>query len=335
MTAPSPSNTDSSKPIETVTATDANKAKAPSSDTPEYVAVILCGSAGARMFPLSAEPSSSVESFHDDDFSQDDVDMDEDKSTDDASDTKGVDEKSKDGEDTEGEYRPKHLLPVAGIPILHRLLFNVQHAGFEQCVIACSSLDKGVTLASLKNMKYNHCVCTTKEEKPEDAYTNAGKVTLYLEPPSSKPSQGSSSKHNNQTSPLKLQITVMGLPSTCEGSCDALHYVAKHQLNQHPLSHVLVMPSDLILDAVTDTADIASKNSDVLGSMVDTHRTGYGTKNVAVTMLLSNVGDEDDQGLPLKESAKVRKPVSKSFKRNIKYDSQSNIHYLCYVMYWI
>ena len=231
--------------------------------SPEYIAVILCGTAGARMFPLSVEQFSSLDDFYDKNPSDSDADDDNDN----EKNEKDLDEKELNKEATkeevEDEYRPKYLLPVAGIPILHRLLFNVQHAGFEKCIIACSAMDKRVTLTSVER------ICT-----PLDVtnYSETGKATLVLK---SKPeNKVQFTKQSTKTSPSGMNITLLDLPSNCDGSCIVLQYVAKQALVDHPLSHVVVMPSDLILDNSN-----ANKNSDVLGSLVGTHRRGYEDKN--------------------------------------------------------
>ena len=267
--------------------------------SPEYIAVVLCGTAGARMFPLSEEPSSSIDDLYnseDEDSINQPTNDDEDKDT--VEKDKSVNDK----------YKPKYLLPVTGLPVLHRLLLNIYHSGFEQCIIACSALDNGLTLTSIqninqsiefknnsKNSKSQSLICSPVQVSD---YSSTSKATLKLHLLTNV--TGAKQVSSNMSLP-ELNITLLDLPSTCEGSYDALNHIAKVELTKYPTSHVVVMPSDLILD----NCDSMNSN-DVLGSLVGAHRKGNQETNVAVTMLLSNVGDEDDQGLPLKESAKVR-----------------------------
>jgi len=196
-----------------------------SSSSPEFVAVILCGTSGARMYPLSTEPSPD--------------------------------------DDEENGYRPKHLLPIAGVPILVRSLLHVQRSGFRRCVVAVSAFDKGSTLSVLK----------------EDPLLQLSNVVTI----------GTITK---ATLPNNTSLFVFDLPSDCEGSVDALLDVVAaggtddgtSLIYQH--SHVVVMPSDLVLET----------DDDHLGALADTHRRGVSRRTVALTALLADVGDEDEQG---------------------------------------
>jgi len=100
-----------------------------------------------------------------------------------------------------------------------------------------------------------------------------------------------------------------------------------------PTSHIMILPADLIL-----YGHLNNKNDDALGSLADAHRMGCHTNHnsnihhhpiminnrhphsnnnthqpkqqsspSAVTMLLTDVSEYDDNGLPLKESHKARK----------------------------
>jgi len=281
MTAPSTTNSTNNSSLESPSI---------SSSSPEYVAVILCGTAGARMFPLSAEPSDldEFEIDSDDEFVQ----------VQDTPSDANIDD-NVDANDEKEAYKPKFLLPVAGMPILHRLLFHLLHARFQKCVIACSHLDKGLTLESIQS---NPNVTSIKT----DVYKETGQAILQLQfHPDSKLK---STKTKSNPTFNTMHLTILDLPPTCEGSCDALQYICKNQLAHHPTSHVVVLPSDLILDDATNgLRQKENKEGDILTSLVNTHRQGYEESNVAVTMLMSDVGDEDEQGLPLKESAKQKK----------------------------
>jgi len=86
-----------------------------------------------------------------------------------------------------------------------------------------------------------------------------------------------------------MTIRVQSLSSDCKGSADALR-----QVTIDPRSHAVVMPGDLVLEG-----------GGVLGLLADAHRCGGGA--VAATVLLSDVGEVDEKGVLIKESAKQKK----------------------------
>ena len=98
-----------------------------------------------------------------------------------------------------------------------------------------------------------------------------------------------------------MGVEVMVLPETCGGSADALRYLYSKKSEKELNSNIVVMPGDLIVEG-----------SGVFGWLVDAHRRNSmnGSKNYGVsacTMLLSDVGENDKDGVPLKESAKAKK----------------------------
>lgn len=176
---------------------------------PEFTAVILAATTGARLFPMTS------------------VDT------------------------------PKHTLPIAGVPVVLRLLQSVAASGFLQCVVTLAKNDSA-TLNLLK------------EELREPISHH---VFLFKE---------------------KMQVTIHVLPEECAGSAEALSQI--HDLIA-PDSHLVVLPGDLVVF-----------ESSVLAQLVDAHRQSNltGSIRTACTILLSDVGEQDEHGVPLKESSKVR-----------------------------
>jgi len=98
-----------------------------------------------------------------------------------------------------------------------------------------------------------------------------------------------------------MKIDVYELPGNSAGSADALRYL--HENHAASLEHIVVMPGDLVIEG-----------KGIFGWLVDAHRRRYsclmGTddEEVACTMLLSDVGETEEDGVtPMKESAKGKK----------------------------
>ena len=93
-----------------------------------------------------------------------------------------------------------------------------------------------------------------------------------------------------------LKITLHQLPEDCSGSVQALRDV-EDTFVFAPASHVVVIPGDLV---ITDKV--------VLEQLANMHRQGYmGPTKTACSVLLADVGEQDENGVPLKESAKAKK----------------------------
>jgi NDP-sugar pyrophosphorylase family protein len=94
-----------------------------------------------------------------------------------------------------------------------------------------------------------------------------------------------------------LSIEIFQLPDDCSGSMQALRCLEMNSMFS-PSSHIIVIPGDLVL---TDT--------EVLEKLANAHRNGnlQDDDKVGCTMLFSHVGEEDEHGIPLKESAKAKK----------------------------
>jgi CTP:molybdopterin cytidylyltransferase MocA len=175
---------------------------------PEFTAVILAATTGARLFPMTSPDA------------------------------------------------PKHLMPVAGVPCVVRLLHSVAASGFTNLVVALASSD--TTSMSI-----------LKEQVGED--------DMFCALP----------EHN-------MKVTLVSLSDDCAGSAEALRQV-NDVIPQ--TSNILVLPGDLV---VMETS--------VLQQLVHAHRQANlppHTMSTACTMLLANVGEQDEHGVPLKESSKV------------------------------
>jgi len=172
---------------------------------PEFTAIILAATTGARLFPMTSPET------------------------------------------------PKHTLPVAGVPVVLRLLHSVAASGFTQCVVALASIDK-ITQNLLK------------QQVGDDNVLNK----------------------------TNMKVTLHTLSDDCSGSAEALR-----QVNDviPPNSNLVVLPGDLV---VLETS--------VLTQLVNSHRQSNLPPNnmsTACTMLLADVGEQDENGIPLKESSKV------------------------------
>lgn len=173
-------------------------------NSPEFTAVILAATTGARLFPMTSPDT------------------------------------------------PKHLLPIAGVPVVVRLIHSLSASGFTQCIVALASSDKS-TVEILK-----------KEVDQEDMF------------------QG------------KMKVTLFSLSVNCSGSAEALRQVDDLVPQK---SNIVVLPGDLV---VMETS--------VLTQLVKAHRQSNLPPNnmsTAVTMILADVGEQDEHGVPLKESSKV------------------------------
>lgn len=92
-----------------------------------------------------------------------------------------------------------------------------------------------------------------------------------------------------------LWTTVCKLSAECIGSLEALRELKR--MGFIPAQNeLIVVPGDLVVFS-----------PDVMSKLTHSHRYGDSMdENVAATIALTNVGDEDEFGVPLKESAKVK-----------------------------
>ena len=114
----------------------------------------------------------------------------------------------------------------------------------------------------------------------------------------------------------KMQIRVVRLPEDCHGSADALRFLSSTDAENEnkkrrfipSTSHAVVMPADLILegDLITENPNTPN-NAGVIPTLIQQHcQWNASPTTSAVTMLLADVGAEDKEGTPLKESSKAK-----------------------------
>ena len=343
---------------------------------PEFSAVILAATPGSRLYPLTItgrdEFEKDVNFGHDDDDddngkvvannANDDEDDDDDfkrsiesneQQQQYSSSAPPVTKRKEEEKEVVTSYLPKHLLPLAGRPLIHHLIDKLIHAGMQHIIIAISSEDE-VTIPSLVEMSMSTSASSKSSSSSSSSSSTHG----------NKSTKGSNVVKKHQSLDMiscgNIVLKVVQLPSDCSGSADALRFIASVQLppndNHHQInptetnddhddnhhnddddedttnnrsknsiipsnSHVMVMTADLIPfgDLCTfhenNKENIKNTNNvlDTFGTLADVHRQNYRLGTIgeglplAMTLLLSDVGEMDENGLPLKESAKVRK----------------------------
>jgi len=258
---------------------------------PEFAAVVLAATWGARLYPLT---SSGVEEDTYDDFSDGDNSLNKQSNSDDDDSDKKEEGREIDANDEEKKYRPKHLLPLIGRSLLYHLILHLKKRKIELCIIAIGADDDNVTLSSLIDEMSSHGFSPQVTKLSSTGEDDDKIVRITLD---------------------KMSLVVAKLPTDCYGSADALRHLSDlvDEKNKAPIlpssSHVMIMPADLIL-----YGDLNGEG-DALGSLADAHRFGCQTVHQmpgqgppsAITMLLTDVGDFDDNGIPLKESSKAKK----------------------------
>ncbi|CAB9512992.1 Translation initiation factor [Seminavis robusta] len=174
---------------------------------------------------------------------------------------------------------PKHMMPVGGIPVLSRLLTAIEASGFQECVVVLAR-DDPVTMPHLKADLLNN-ENTNSGSCADDTMTGSYRIS------SSKPNVVVMESNSH------MKITILTLQEECEGSIDAVRQV--ETIGAVPkASNMMVLPGDLV---VFDPS--------VISNICDTHRQ-EGIPTVC-TVLLADVGEQDEHGAPLKESAKAKK----------------------------
>jgi len=213
---------------------------------PEFVAVILASTVGSRLDPLTTSSPTT----------------------------------------NNNQHNPKHLLEVAGISLLDRLLtVLMEGCGFTEVVVALAHNDQATreTLL-LKGGDRFQIVSGTKDDRS---------IPLVLQ-------------SNKQ--PCSTKITLFNLEhqpagdNNTAGSLDALRQIEAAQIV--PLaSQMVVVPGDLVV-----------LNAAPLKTWIHQHRQGQKRRNnkqglprAACSVLLTDVGEVDEHGHPLKESAKQKK----------------------------
>jgi Nucleotidyl transferase len=214
---------------------------------------------------------------------------------------------------TTAEY-PKHLLPVAGMPSLLRLLQGEPMKAFPQVVVAIAADDTqtlSVLLGQDKQMQKEDAEQQQQQQQQQEqeaGTANMAKATPLATlqsqqnknndiggDPSSSSScwwwQLSSNRIPGQT------IYVVPLSSDCFGPIDAIHQVEATRL-VHPQTQLVVLPGDLVFLHNNN----CNNNNNILDPLIRPP-----TPNTACISMLVDVLEQDEHGHTLKESAKVRK----------------------------
>ena len=201
-------------------------------------------------------------------------------------------------------FLPKHLLPVAGIPCLARLLDRLCMMSVQNIVLTISSEDTATvpTLLGQPNQEFVQIDNKDGESKSSKDGTSNKKWTLVRK----KNLSGKDSQ------PLKQTITIMALSKEveCFGSIDAWKQIELAKIIPES-SHVVILPGDLVLSSLEEDtkSGTVGQSSSLFGLDSMFRRPTTVTKSLqpspACTMVLVDVGEQDENGIPLKESAKV------------------------------
>jgi len=287
---------------------------------PEYVAIILAATQGARLFPLTSEYPHGVPKH-----------------------LLPISPLSGGGDDD------------GACPLLQRLLVKTYESGFEMVVVAIHNEDS-MTVPFLLGTQKNDtktgslCKALSKENAPLVPNMSYGEDVTDLEYHGKGCSNSpSSSKRSNKTKEQRwMHVRVVRLPEECHGSADALRFLSssgdgstddeRNESSSSPAphsnsnasedicnkvekrdcyipstSHAVVMPGDLIVEGglLSSNDKTNYDGNDVFSLLVQAHRRwnahGPSEPTAACTMLLTDVGAEDDkEGIPLKESSKAK-----------------------------
>lgn len=290
---------------------------------PEYIAVILAASQGARLYPLTSEYPEGVPKH----------------------------------------LLPlSPLNPSCGdengsgaATLLQRLLIKTYDSGFEMVVIAIHKDDTqtvpfllGTTTTNSENASGKSGLCTIASNDPIfniDKSSNFGAdIVTDLDFCGVLMSSSSSNEKkvtDKSQSPTKrnMSVRVVRLSEECHGSADALRYLSTNMFDKDGdnssnenackgciiprSSHAVVMPGDLILEEGLISGSTAGKN-DVISLLIESHRRWNAggvesSSSAACTMLLSDVGAEDKEGIPLKESSKAKMGLQSREEEDMEY----------------
>ena len=309
---------------------------------PEYIAIILAATEGARLFPLTSEFPGGVPKH--------------------LLPISPLNTSSSSG--------------GASATLLQRLLVRAYESGFEMVVIAIHKEDN-VTIPYLLGRSSSSSIEESLVEVETESSGLCQKISKdriscvsivagdeglvtdmeYRGHSNLSAASKKVSTSKVHTSPAKnrwMHVRVVRLPEYCQGSADALRFLSKgnsqsdgiNQDHKPPspnrsqtgegsascehannfcyiprTSNAVVIPGDLIMESDLlshfDVNSIASSGGaydgkDVLSLLVQTHRqwnAGGGSPSstsAACTMLLTDVGAEDKEGIPLKESSKAK-----------------------------
>jgi hypothetical protein len=202
--------------------------------------------------------------------------------------------------------QPKHILPVAGIPSILRLLDSLSN--MPQIVILIAADDTETLavvqqVATLTNTNASASAAQSSNLPPPPPSALLSSAASSAPPPIQQSASSASSslpsfarwnlvKGVGGGTQMQQPITLLQLSEDCFGSVDALR-----QLEQATpkivaeSTHLVVLPGDLV---------VLDQQLVVNGFLSPGDAT-----NAACTTLLVDVGEQDEHGIPLKESAKV------------------------------
>jgi len=205
---------------------------------------------------------------------------------------------------------PKHLLPVAGVPSIVRLLESL--SAFSQIVIAVAEDDTKTLPTLLGTNKNTDKTAASLVKGPTEEQLMM--MTTAMRTTSTSTSTSTTTNNDASTTPcweLKSElkrgqrIHLDKLSSElCDGSIDALRTIEETKLI-HPETRVVVFPGDLV---------ILKKNTKFLDALIRP-----ASKDIACTAMLVDFLEQDEHGLPLKESAKAKKGGLSRDKEDIEY----------------
>lgn len=190
------------------------------------------------------------------------------------------------------EKIPKHMLPVAGIPVLFRMLAALEASGFCETVVALREDDTVTREALLKlgegKKQQQHPYKVVVDQQDEGNHDNNNERPLVLKF-------------------ATMKVTVIRWSTPCPGTVEALRRVEASGVISEQ-SHIVVFPGDLVvLDAEPLRAMIHSHRKGLLGGGGKLTPATKPFLSSACTVLLADVGEVDEQGHPLKELAKQKK----------------------------
>jgi hypothetical protein len=176
---------------------------------------------------------------------------------------------------------PKHLLPVAGVPAIVRLLdAEGPLSAFPQIVVAVAA-DDTQTLLTLVGQH-----SAKDETEPSRSSRSSGIATLQSEQDDSRWTLTSNNVQGQA-------IDLVKLSEDCFGPIDALRQIEIMNI-VHPETRMVVFPGDLVI--LNDDKKIERYMLDALIRP---------PSDSAIVAMLVDVLEQDEHGHTLKESAKV------------------------------
>uniref|UniRef100_A0A7S3P789 Translation initiation factor eIF2B subunit gamma n=1 Tax=Amphora coffeiformis TaxID=265554 RepID=A0A7S3P789_9STRA len=205
---------------------------------------------------------------------------------------------------------PKHLLPAAGIALLERLLTGTLR-DFSHVFVAIAADDHATVPTMFENRPELWTLATPEDSAPETGATSRTTTTTTTTPdptvafpqPHSVWKPANDNNDDKANTNLPARVTVVRMPEECPGSAEILRQL---EGLLPAAAHTLVVPADLLVTHSTTAATTTT-----ITALLQTHRQGQAPKGAndraACTMLLQDVGEQDENGVPLKESAKQKK----------------------------